>query len=240
MTNDSLNNFSLCLTSTSNLGEIITQISDGNTCCVSIKNMQSHYQYANQNFIQLMGLSSLQQIMNKTDQMLYTDKSLIRTYKEHDQYVLEEAKILEVNECVAPKFNQPIIKQMQGKIYPIYENSSRPTLILGLFTPVSKLLKLDWDTVFKLRCSELNQILVRKKYPISLEWGQVVLSKKEVQLLVALLKGMHAGEIAVNLKLKQTTVESYLVNLKNKFGVNMKSELINLIISKNILQQILI
>jgi DNA-binding NarL/FixJ family response regulator len=62
----------------------------------------------------------------------------------------------------------------------------------------------------------------------------------EIRTLIELVKGKHAGEIANELKLKQTTIESYLINIKNKLAVNNKSELIQLTLREEILQQVII
>ena len=62
----------------------------------------------------------------------------------------------------------------------------------------------------------------------------------EIRTIIQLLKGAHAGEIAKELHIKQTTVESYLIHIKNKLAVSNKSELINRIISEKLLEQIII
>ena len=64
-------------------------------------------------------------------------------------------------------------------------------------------------------------------------------AQSELQL-VPLLKGAQAGDIAKELLIKQTTAESYLVNIKNKLAVNNKSELINLVVSSKILEQVVL
>ena len=62
----------------------------------------------------------------------------------------------------------------------------------------------------------------------------------EICILVQLLKGAHAGGIAKELQIKQTTAESYLVNIKNKLAVNSKSALINAVINGKLLEQIIV
>ena len=62
----------------------------------------------------------------------------------------------------------------------------------------------------------------------------------EIRTLIQLLKGLHAGEIAQALGIKQTTTESYLVNIKNKLSVEKKSDIIDRVAKEKILQQILL
>ena len=125
---------------------------------------------------------------------------------------------------------------MQGKLYPLFSKKDKPNFVLGIVTPESKLLKLDFDTLFNLTQQELNELLIKRSYNIMLSTGPISLSKMEIRTIVQLLKGAHAGEIAKALDLQQTTVESYLLNIRNKLGVDNKSELIDRIISKKILQ----
>ena len=102
----------------------------------------------------------------------------------------------------------------------------------------SSIQKLDFDTIFSITSEELRELLTKRNYPISLHAGLVFLAKMEICVLVQLLKGSHAGQIGQELGIKQTTVESYLVNIKNKLAVDNKKELIRLVTSRKILQQV--
>jgi DNA-binding CsgD family transcriptional regulator len=116
--------------------------------------------------------------------------------------------------------------------------NSQALLTPPLSVPELTSFSLDWNTLFELSLSQLDQWLVRQRYPIQLGAMPLTLSRMEIKTLVQLLKGQHSGEIAVALNIKQTTVESYLSNLKNKLGVNLKSELIQTVIHHQLLQQI--
>ena len=209
--------------------------------CVFLKDECSRYLYANSNFIQLMGLKNIQQLRQSTDQELSTSPEEAKKYRELDCCILEEGHTLAVKETIAPKKNQPIIKTMQGTLYHLSsKNNKYKGFVLGVVAPESQLLKLDWDTVFQLTTSELRDLLVKRSFALTLPWGDISLSKMEILTLIQLFKGQHAGEIANALCIKQTTVESYLVNIKNKLGVSHKSELIHVITKHHILQQIVI
>jgi DNA-binding NarL/FixJ family response regulator len=92
--------------------------------------------------------------------------------------------------------------------------------------------------LFNLDQEALHNLLVNKFYSIQTAFGVIRFSKRELQVFIALLKGCTAGETAHHLQLKQTTIESYLVNIKNKTGATSKSELIHFAISINLLEQI--
>lgn len=222
------------------LAEFLQFFEQSSYQCIFVKNQQSQYVYANRNFIQLMGLKNLQQLRIASDLELSTDPMDAKKYRDMDCYVLEENRILEVSETLAPKKNQSIIKSMQGKLYPVLADNGDTNAVLGMVAPKSKLLKLDWDTIFQLTPAEMREILTKRSSKFELSWGVVSLSKMEILTLIQLLKGQHAGEIAESLHLKQSTVESYLGSIKNKLGVTHKSELIQLVMQENILQKVIL
>lgn len=99
---------------------------------------------------------------------------------------------------------------------------------------------LTLDSIFQMSMEELDLLLTQKRYSINLEERIVILSKMEIKTLIQLIKGFHAGEISIWLNIKQSTVESYLSNIKNKFGVYRKSELISNVLSNQLLQKIMV
>ncbi len=222
------------------LDELLELFNAPQTQCIFIKNEKSHYTYANDNFIQIMGMRSFVQLQNLSDYDLYQNPKEAAKYQEYDQWILSEAKTVEVKETIYPRYNQPIAKTMQGKLYPLFSKNDDASFVLGVVTPESKLLKLDFNTLFNLSQQELSDLLIKRSYNITLSSGTITLSKMEIRTIVQLLKGAHAGEIAKALQLQQTTVESYLLNIRNKLGANNKSELIEQIINEKILQQVML
>lgn len=105
---------------------------------------------------------------------------------------------------------------------------------------VSNTQPLDFDTIFRISNEQLSGLLTKRRYPIQLTFGTISLSNMEIRTLIKLLKGLHAGEIAQALGIKQTTTESYLVNIKNKLSVGKKSDIIDRVAKEKILQQILL
>jgi DNA-binding CsgD family transcriptional regulator len=222
-----------------NTGALLELLELKQHTCIFIKNAHSRYCYANDNFVKLMGLQTLRQLINYSDFELSTNIDDAIKYKNLDAEVLDTKSPSKVKEVIMPKLNQPIIKTMAGSLYPL-EDAKKSIYVMGIVTPSDKLIKLDLETVFKLSISELDLMLVKKKYTIHDKHRILQFSKMEVKTLVLLLKGKNAGEIACCLQLKQTTVESYVSNIKNKVGLSRKSELIDFVIEANLIEQILV
>ena len=194
--------------------------------------------YLNQDYLTYR--SDCQNCDKKPCDDLYKNKRDVDKYRELDDYVLNEGSPLSVSEELSPAYNHPISKVMEGKLYPLFTKKARAQYILGIVTPETKLLKLDWDTIFTLQSSEIDALLVKRSYLIKLDLDQIILTKMEIKILIELLKGGHAGDIAVALHIKQSTVESYLATIRNKLGVSQRSELIQLLLSSKLLQQVII
>lgn len=207
---------------------------------IFIKDALSNYHYANGTFLDLMGLKNVSQLKGLNDFDLSKNKQDADKYRDLDCFVLEENRALAVREQISPLYNETIIQTMKGKLYPLIGENGRTKYVMGMVSPESKLLKLDWDTVFKLTVNEFDSLLLKSSYTIKLYFGSLDLSKTEIKILVQLLRGSSADEIANVLQIKQTIVTSYLNNIKNKLGVNNNSELLNLVIGEKILHKIML
>lgn len=221
------------------LSDLIGVIEDHKTNYIFIKNRSSIYQHCNDNFLKLMGVSTRQQLINHDDYALCSEKQKVLMYQDHDQQAFAEEKPLIVNGAINPIRNH-LTKEMKGTLYPIYHKQDKPEYVLGIFQSITRIVCLNWDTIFKLHNDELDQLLIHNRYKVTIAQQVLTLSKREIQLIINLVKGLHAGEISEELDIKQTTVESYLVNLKNKLGVNTRRQIIDVSTSNNLLEQIII
>ena len=129
---------------------------------------------------------------------------------------------------------------MQGTLYPIFTQNSRPAFVLGIVEPVMYPLKLSLELAVTCSTSELEELLKKRTYQVLVHQQKRMLSKREIQCIVCLIHGLHAGQIAETLTLKQTTVESYIVNIKNKLAAIDKSSLINTVFKEKILDQVIL
>lgn len=157
----------------------------------------------------------------------------LEVLKSFKQYFVDQTAELiqeiEKNKCLLPPF---VLESSTVSASPTMEILELPSISNTILS------KLDWNAIFQLSNLQLDTLLNKPRYQIKLDIGQVTLSKMEIKTLVQLLRGKHAGEIAHSFQLKQTTIESYLSNIKNKLGVRLKSELIHRVINNQLLQQV--
>lgn len=218
--------------------DIFSLISEHDNAYVFIKDCHSVYQYANQPFLKLMGIKSLHKIINCVDQDISRDPEKIKLYREHDAQVLETEQFLAVNELVLPLYNDLITRQMIGSIYPLYAKSSKPVAVMGIVKSHQLPVKLTLEQAVTLSSETLTHYVNKLKYKIKMSHYSISLSRREVHCMIELVKGKHAGEIADALRLKQSTIEFYINNLKDKLGAINRSNLISTIFSEQIIQQI--
>ena len=76
-----------------------------------------------------------------------------------------------------------------------------------------------------------DEIVLQKKYSKKIVYNDitVVFFERELSCLYFLREGLTAKGIAKKLNLSSRTIESYLVNIKNKLGLHTKEELIQTI-----------
>lgn len=204
---------------------------------IFIKNDVSVYQYANPLFLELMGIRSIKHL---SDCDLCRDPKKVKIYQEHDSEVLETEKALQVIEEILPQKNELIRKQMGGKIYPIYSGASKPIAIMGVVQPCHQPFHLTIETAVGLTKEDMDANFIRRSYQVLVYNNRITLSKRELQCIIELIKGKTAGEIATTLALKQTTIEFYIENIKDKLGATSKSSLIMTIFNQKIIQQIVL
>jgi DNA-binding CsgD family transcriptional regulator len=204
---------------------------------VFVKNRMSVYQYANPVFMEVMGIT---RIHNQTDFDLCRDKRRVKIYQQHDEQVLASEQILSVSEEILPQKNKRFTKRMIGKIYPVYASESGPIAVLGIVKPQYLPFKLTLELAVSCTTAEMAEIFVKRSYEVVVHNQTITLSKRELQCIIELLKGKHAGEIAEALSLKQTTIEFYLENIKNKLGATNRSSLISTVFDQKIIQQIIL
>lgn len=218
---------------------LLSLISDEETF-VFIKNDLSVYRHANQRFIELMGGKKLKDVYGHTDHTLCGIKDKVKIYLQHDAEVFDTGKPLLIKEEVAPIKNGFVKKYMGGTLYPIYGKSSTPVAVLGIVKPHYQRFKLTLEEALCLSAAEFDKLLLKRSYTLIVYNQTISLSKREIQCILELLKGNHAGEIARTFSLKQSTIEFYLENIKNKLGATGKASLISTVFNEKIIQQIIL
>ena len=207
---------------------------------IFIKNNLSLYQHANHQFINLMGLNTLKSLYKKTDYELCRDIKKAKIYLQHDEEVLSSEQTLSVDEEILPQKNKLLRKQMMGKIYPVFAQGSKPVGIMGVVKPKYLPFKLTLEIAVSMSKNEMDHNFIRRSYPVEVYNKKITLSKREVQCIIELIKGKNAKEIAETFELRQTTIEFYLENIKEKLGATSKSSLIMTVFNQKIIQQIIL
>lgn len=203
-----------------------------------VKNDLSVIKYANERYVKLLGYKQKKEVYEHDTLELSRDKKQGKIYLQHDEEVLDTGKPLNVSSDVCSFHPKPLIITMQGTIYPVFDDSARPLGIIGLVQPILKTQYLSLEDLVCLNEEQLHSILHKRSWSVRVFNYEVSLSKREIQCLAGLVKGRHAGEISESLQLKQSTVESYIDNLKNKLGAYSKSNLLDIVFSQKIIQQI--
>ncbi|MDP1604275.1 MAG: LuxR C-terminal-related transcriptional regulator [Legionella sp.] len=207
---------------------------------IFVKNNQHLYQYSNLLFCKLMGFQKGASLKNLTDYDLCRNKFKVKTYLAHDEEVLDTHRTIAVSEEILPKNNTSLITQLSGFIHPLFDEKFSTVGVLGIMSLHHQVLNLDLDSALKLSPQEIDQLLIKRTYRITFQNRLISLSKREIQCILELVKGAHAGEIADVLKLKQSTIEFYLKNIKNKLGENKKNNLIKTIFNHQLIEQIIL
>ena len=208
--------------------------------CMAIKTKDSGYVYANQNHLKLMGFSDLHQFLNKKDNELYLDTAAIKTYQADDDYIYETVKPLNIQGEISPKNHLKLKKSMSGVMHPLCVHSDNPDAVVVITKPVNQVINLNLEILFAMHLETLKKNLEHNSYAVKSDYLNFTLARMEILCFAEVLKGKNAAEISESLSIKQSTVESYLSNLRNKCGTGKKSELIQFFIDNQVLESIVI
>jgi len=220
--------------------EVVRLLEPKPSLCIAIKTHAKGYVYANHNYLKLMGYSSLNEFLHKTDADLYTDKKVLQFVKNDDEQVFDLEKPLRLEGDIRPVRHPKLVKSMEGMAYPLLFDASRPEALVTMCEPKNKLIALTSECLLMMATEQLQNLLVRSSYPIVTSSKSIRLARMEILAFAEILKGKHAGEISDQLKIKQVTVEAYLSNLKNKCGVGKKSDLTQYLVNNKIFEKIIV
>lgn len=189
--------------------------------CIGWKDVTLKYQGANTNLLNAMQLDRQEELVGLNDQQLgLNSKQANAQFKQQDLRVLQGQSLEIIHQLESPG---------DGKTYLLQKNPLRDerNKIIGLIYQC-----IPWTQ------PELLQLLksvdqryqpsqaVSADYHVDENQNPLKLSKRELECLFLLLRGQTAQQTADILKLSRRTIESYLDNIKTKFGCFNKSELL--------------
>ncbi len=187
---------------------------------VYFHNTQSELQKANDTLFEMASLNSEKDCLGKTAHSITSDEFATKLIK-NDRNVLIHKNIQIIEEMGVRK-DDFSIHAISIKV-PLYDGQSKLIGLMGC----SAILKINSIANFLTKMAEFNllnhfsHLYYRHSIP-----AHIHLSLREREVLENILSGYSAKKIGALLKISSRTVEYHLENIKAKFNVYSKSELI--------------
>lgn len=138
-------------------------------------------------------------IIGKTDYELFS-RSIADMYRKNDLYVMDlGAESIFEEYVILP--SKVRLRQLSIKL-PLYDENDCIYGVIGMTYDITR---------------------------IHGKFGSITLSRRETQVLACISYGLSAKQIAEKLNLSVRTIETYIMNLKSKFGISKKSEFVEII-----------
>lgn len=190
------------------------------------KDVHFHHGGCNRNLANILGLKDANDIIGLPDEhFIPDDEELIKFHRKNDELAISGKTVKALLQSTRPYDGScfySIKKPMLNK-----ENK-----ITGLIYHCQEFAKSEF-------LAELNNIdkknapseMVLNHYYTHVNHNPFKLSVRELESLFFLLRGKSAKHIAKALQLSKRTIESYVEQIKNKFGCHTKTELLYLAIT---------
>lgn len=207
---------------------------------VFCKDKNGKYLEVNAVQIYIFGCASADDILGKND-CDFTNMDSAQSWNKNDNDVIYSGKPKTIIEHL---HNGPFEKQAMPFLSHKFPLKNKSNKIIGIFG-MSFLLdnvkaKQNWLTESgfqaKSKYLEFLNAIELHNYQITGNYGNVQLSKREMQCLFWCAKDKTAKKIADILGLSPRTIESYLITLKNKLNCSSKYELINIALKNPIIR----
>jgi DNA-binding CsgD family transcriptional regulator len=175
----------------------------------------------NRNLAAVLRLEDTAQIIGLKDQDLidHNDES-DSFHKKNDLLVLHGNIVKGIHRSSTP---------YDGSLFlfvkkPIFDNSNQ---ISGLIYYCHEFFASStFSNIFEINIKNCSADFIPSHYRIASQDNVCNLSERELECLFFILRGKSAKQIGEYIRLSKRTVESYIENVKNKFGCHSKSELI--------------
>lgn len=141
-----------------------------------------------------------------------------------------EATAIATKQTIVVK--KEIYHQMTGHttiditIGPILNTDNEVTSVVCYGSTIFMLANKSWHQVLELIKKEnIHQLIKLSKYKVNIPDGTVILSKKEAECALFMLKGLKSKEIAREMEVAHRTVDNHIENIKNKLHCISRSQL---------------
>lgn len=197
------------------------------------KDVNFEHQGCNLNLARVLGLQYPEEIIGLTDSSIQPqDEAQIQFHRQNDELALGGQIIKAIHRSTSP-FNgayycftkKPLLNEkneIQGVLYHCLEFNDREFF--------SRLRELEKNSIF--------EDALPSHYYLDAHHNPYQLSPRELETLFLLLRGKTAKQIAEVLNLSKRTVESYIEQIKNKFGCHNKAEVLYLAMTQGYLNMI--
>lgn len=183
--------------------------------CLFAKNHRGHYLYCNERMAEVAGLDSPNEIVNKRDSSLVW-REQAEIYRNGDQLVLDGGEF-----SLRPeKQNQVLgeVKVITTKLR-LLSATGTPVGIAGCYWEVSKERYLARYTAWTKG---------RKRLVIKCDGSTIEITRREAMVLYLIVLGYSVRIIGGILNISENTASFYFKQLKRKFNVVSKTELIKI------------
>jgi DNA-binding CsgD family transcriptional regulator len=196
------------------------------------KDLNSRYIELNVACADLFGINPKKDISGLADDEIPCPISeFAEVFRSQDKQVIDTGnpiKILEVHQCANEKTR--VMLNTKSPLRGINNEG-----IIGTFAycmDITNYLGSFCNFLMQVQFNANEKGLITGSYPLHQSENHSFLTEREMECLFYLLRGKTNKEVAKQLHLSPRTVEQYVEQLKNKFGCDKKSELIEFAVNK--------
>lgn len=196
------------------------------------KDENSVFMYANEEYGKIIGLGHHNDAIGLTDFDMPCDTiNCAHLFREQDKQVIFSAqrmRILDIHPFAGHQWRAYIFTKT-----PLVDktNNITGTIFHGVNITNSTMVELGSVLARISEHGNQNELLGQNSYMLGNKFDNIKLSDRQSEVLFYLLRGKTIKQIAILLNLSSRTTEDYLEQLKNKFNVSNRYELIDTAIS---------
>lgn len=199
---------------------------------IAFLNAESIIQNVNETLIKTSGYNSITDTLGKTVRIA-AKKEAADFSISHDQHVVKTNKLIIEEENFTRIIDDITFQAITTKL-PWYDENNKIIGVLALAVTIGAPGSLPLTESLRLLANTgifgQNEFNTQKIIP-GFSISDTYLSKRETQCLHYLLQGMSFKKIGLKLGLSNRTVGHYIDNIKGKFNVSSKEELIEIVLN---------
>lgn len=186
------------------------------------KDRNSKFIYANQSYAQLTGLLNPEDVVGRTDFDFPCDTiKCAEVFQAQDQKVMQSANIMKIIDV--HRFADGQWRIISTRKFPLF--NSKKEIMGVVFQGLDITNDKTMEMAFNLYQGDRHQ--TQKSYVQGQLYGDVQLSNRQSEVLFYLMRGKTIKRIAAILGVSPRTVDEYLEQLRLKFNVHNKHDLID-------------